>query len=243
MSKTRGFQQISPTLKVPVVQSMVADLTTSTNCGATFGKAGRVIRSSAGAVRNGIHMKNDGFARFSYSFNMACWGNIWTNHWLKWEKNGIWPYLTIRIWYWTGCLQKIGTIGMINNSYFPAGFRSPIFGIPLIDDHAPCTSICHVTWPGLSTSQVLVETRLYEAIWGNLSPQVLPSSSYHFFSRRMMVHGHGGTKNHQEPMVHRLVEVAGGDWSAFPPLILQVSCSSSLGQVLACLMVTPISEP
>ena len=28
---------------------------------------------------------------------------------------------------------------------FPAGFRSPIFGIPLIDDHAPCTSICHVT--------------------------------------------------------------------------------------------------
>jgi hypothetical protein len=73
---------------------------------------------------------------------------------------------------------------------FPAGFRSPIFGIPLIDDHAPCTSICHVTWPGLSTSQVLVETRLCVAIWGNLSPQVLPSSSYQFFSRRMMVHGH-----------------------------------------------------
>ena len=49
---------------------------------------------------------------------------------------------------------------------------------------------------------------------------------------------------YQEPMVHRLVEVPGwGDWSAFPPLTLQVSCSSSLGQVLACLMVTPISEP
>ena len=39
------------------------------------------------------------------------------------------------------------------------------------------------------------------------------------------------------------LEVAGCGWYICQIRFAQVSCSSSLGQVLACLMVTPISEP
>lgn len=71
MSKTQRFPaDFQQTLKVPVVQSMVADLTTSTNCGATFGKAGRVIRSS-GHPQALFDMESAGKMRVLHGFHVV----------------------------------------------------------------------------------------------------------------------------------------------------------------------------